>query len=42
MEFLVISTFLTFSSEAGVKSKKKWPNFENMMSQNLMGELESD
>jgi hypothetical protein len=25
-----------------VKSKKKWPNFENMMSQNLMGELESD
>jgi hypothetical protein len=43
MEFWVISTFWTFSSDAGVKSKKKkLPNFENTMSQNLMGELESD
>jgi hypothetical protein len=42
MEFWVISAFPTFSSDAGVKSFKKWPNFENAMSQNLMGEMESD
>jgi hypothetical protein len=37
MEFWVISAFSTFSSDTGVKSKKKLPNFENAMSQNLMG-----
>jgi hypothetical protein len=42
MEFWVSSTFSTFSSKAGVKSKKKSQNFENAMSQNLMGELKSD
>jgi hypothetical protein len=42
MQLWVISAFSTFSSDAGVKSSKKLPNFENAMSQNLMGELESD
>jgi hypothetical protein len=40
MEFWVISPFSTFSSKAGVKSLKKWPNFVKVMSQKIMGESE--